>query len=74
MCVGAVMLFQILCGLGEEGSRIPGAVLEEQSENALEEMKVAVNLCQQCQGCGGCSLRSREEHVFIIICHPSTEK
>lgn len=74
MCIESAKLFQILCSLGEERSRIPGAVSEEQSENALEEMKAAVNLCQQCQGWGGCSLQSREEHVFIIICHPSAEK
>jgi len=49
-------------------------VSEEQSENAPEEMKAAVNLCQQCQGWGGCSLQSKEEQVFIIICHPSAEK
>lgn len=74
MCIESAKLFQIRCSLGEEGSRIPGAVSEEQSENALEEMKAAVNLCQPCQGWGGCSLQSREEHVFIIICHPSAEK
>lgn len=57
-----------------ECSRIPAAVSEEQSENALEEMKAAVNLCQQCQGWGGYSLQSWEEHVFIIIRHPSAKK
>lgn len=74
MCIESVKLFQVLCSLGEECSRIPAAVSEEQSENALEEMKAAVNLCQQCQGWGGYSLQSREEHVFIIICLPSAKK
>lgn len=74
MCIESVKSFQILCSLGEECSRIPEAVSEEQSENALEEMKAAVNLCQQCQGWRSCSLQSGEEHVFIIICHPSAEK
>lgn len=55
-------------------SRIPEAVSEVQCENALEEMKAAVNLCQQCQEWGVCSLWSREEHVFIIVCHPSAEE
>lgn len=73
MCIESGKLFQILCSLGGEHSRIPEAVSEKQTKNALEEMKGAVNLCQQCQGWGSCSLQSSEEHVFIIICHPSAE-
>lgn len=74
VCIESVKLFQTLCSLGEEHSRIPRAVSEEQSETAVEKMKAAVNLCQQCQGWVGCSLQSKEEHVFIIMCHPSAEK
>lgn len=48
VCIESVKLFQILCSLGEERSRIPRAVSEEQSENAVQKMKAAVNLCQQC--------------------------
>lgn len=72
MCTESVKLFQVFRSLGEAHSR--GYLKQEQSENALVEMKAAVNLCQQCQGWGGCSLQSREEHVFIIICRPSAEK
>lgn len=74
MCIESGKLLQILCSLGGERSRIPEAVSEKQTKNALEEMKAAVNLCQQCHGWGGYSLQSREEHIFIIICHPSAEK
>lgn len=75
MCTESVKVFQILCSsVGEERSRIPGAVSEERRENTPEEMKAAVNLCQQCQRWGVCSLQSRGKHVFIIVCHPSAEK
>lgn len=72
MCIESLKLFQILFSLGGECSRM--YLKREQSENALEEMKAAVNLCQQCQRWVGCSLQSREEHVFIIVCRPSAEK
>lgn len=63
MCIESLTLLQILCK--------PAAVSEEPSENTPEEMKAAVNLCQQCQRWENGSLQSREKHVFIIICHPS---
>lgn len=72
MCTESLKLFQVFFTLGEARSRV--YLKQEQSENALEEMKAAVNLCQRCQDWGGCSLQSWEERVFIIICRQSAEK
>ena len=45
--------------------------LRSRVKKTLEEMKAAVNLCQQCQRWG---VWAGGKHVFIIICHPSAEK
>lgn len=60
MCIESVKLFQNPPQPSESsGSKVPGAVSEARSENAPEEMKAAVNLCQRCQGLG--RLQSAEQ-------------